>query len=76
MPSREEDTGNDERGVQRTLRSASCRMVVWFGHTFVAGHHDVAVHLEVLAEQVAKGVVFFEQYKIGRVGHSCRDNWG
>lgn len=39
-------------------------------HTFVSSHHDVTVHLEVLAEQIAQCVILLEQYKVRRVGHA------
>jgi hypothetical protein len=40
------------------------------GHTLVARHQDVGRHLEVYAEKVAESVVFFEEEKVGAVGHA------
>lgn len=38
--------------------------------TLVAGHEDLGVHLEVLREEVADGVVFLLDDEVGSVGHA------
>jgi hypothetical protein len=43
------------------------------GLTLVASHPNVWVGLQVLREEVAQGVVFLLQHKVGRVGHARVD---
>lgn len=41
------------------------------GPTLVSSHQDMGSLLEMLAEEVAKSVVFLEQDEVRGVGHAC-----